>query len=191
MDVIGYALTIVQIVVGAVVTIFLAFYFSKRLRPFDRLGQVLEKIFIDDKSVENVTEATESLVQIGTAAESANKIFQDKELFDNLLTQIAQRGVKIYAKTLAGVASGDSRRMAKAEGIVNEAMVKGLKKLHPLIDYGLRITELDKVIEEEPEMFQYIMAQLMDKGFLNMINPESLALPGKAKGREQLQFDFK
>lgn len=189
MDVIGYALTIVQIVVGAVVTMSLAFYFSRRLRPFDRLGQVLEKIFIDDKSVENVTEATESLVQIGTAAESINKIFQNEELLNGLLTQIAQRGVKIYANTLAGVASGDSRRMAKAEGIVNEAMVKGLKKLHPLIDYGLRITELDKVIEEEPEMFQYIMAQLMDKGFLNMINPESLAVPRETG--ERTQFDFR
>ena len=189
MDPVHFALTVISIIAGMATTLFLALYFSRRLTPFDRMGRVLENVLGDDEAVAQMTASTNSLMQIGTAAESMNAILQDEELFDNLLQDIAKRAVKIAQMSMLGIKSGDSRRMAKAEGIVNEAMVKGLKKLHPLIDYGLRITELDKVIEEEPEMFQYIMAQLMDKGFLNMMNPESLALP---KGTEkQSQFDFK
>ena len=190
MDIISYALTISQIIIGAAVTLFTLLYFSRRLTPFDRLGRFLDNVLGDDEAVVNVTEATNSLLQIGTAAGSINGILQDDELLDGFLTEIAKRGVKIFQMSMLGIKSGDSRRMAKAETLVNEGLLKGLKSLNPIIKYGLELTGLDEEIEKEPEMFQYIMHQLMEKGVLNMFSPESLAVPKGSVSGKQPTFDF-
>lgn len=178
MDVISYALTIAQIIVGALVTLILALYFSKRLKPFDRLSQVLENVVGDDEAVVNVSAATNSLMQIGVAAESVNQIIQDKELFDGLLQDIAKRAVKIFQMSILGTKSGDVRRMAKAETLVNEAIIDGAAKLNPLIGIALKATGLDEELKKDPEMFGYILQAIQDKGLLRMLDQNALSLPG-------------
>lgn len=175
-------LTIVTTIISVFMFLFITFYFSREIKPFKKLGLIIERVVGDKNSTENIAEATASLVEIGTAAASLNMILQDKESFDGLITEIAQRGVKIFQMSILGSKSGDARTQAKAERLVNEGLVKMIKKLHPAINLFLKYSELDKDLEEDPTLISDILlAVSQNKGLAGMMqgfmDNGSLALP--------------
>ena len=169
-----------------VVTLILTLYFSRKLQPFEKMGDIISNIAGDDQSVTNISNAANSLVQIGVLAQTGNEIFQDEALFDGILNTIAQRAVKIFQMSILGTKSGDSRRLQKAETLVNEGLVEGIKSLNPLIGVALKATGLDEELRKDPEMFQYIMQVIMDKGLLNFLDPSMLGMGGNVQGQETM-----
>lgn len=181
MDVAVVALAIIQLVTTVVLIIFTTLHFSKRLKPFEKIGDVLDNVVGDDEAVANVTEAANSLIQIGQAAEHANEILQDEELLDGFLQEIAKRGVKIFQMSLLGTKSGDSRKMAKAERLVEEGMVDAIAKINPVIGIFLEASGLGEELRENPNMLGYVVQAVQNKGLLNMFDLSSLGVPATGK----------
>ena len=180
--------TIIAAIIAAITTIislvFITFYFSSKLKPFESVGVLLEQTVGDETQVLELSQAVNSLVHIGVMAQTMNQIFQDEALLEGLLTTIAQKAVKIFQMSVLGTKSGDSRKAAKAEAMVNEAMIVGMEKLNPVIGIALKATGLDEELRKDPEMFQYIMQVVMDKGLLNMLDPSALSMPASKDDRK-------
>lgn len=181
---------ILTIIGSGIVAFVIVKYFTGKYSGLEQLSEVAVAIFDDwnEDSKFELKEVLASANQLGIAAQSINGILQDKELFDDLLTDFAGRIRKSFVGAMMGTASGDSRKAAKAEQIVNEAMIQGVKKLNPIIGWLMKETGLDVTLEENPDLLPYLLVEAEKRGLFNLFNNESLALPSKQPTGEPKQI---
>jgi len=168
----GFILSVISFV------LFLYFFFFRYRTEFSgitQLSAILDARLRDEDSAEILNDAIDSFYHLGALAQNANGLIADPEAFDMFLTDFAGRLRKSAMGAMMGVASGDSRRLAKADEMVNVAMIEGAKKLNPIIGGFLRLSGLDEELKKDPEMFGYIIQALSTKGgLLNMFNVEQM-----------------
>ncbi len=169
--------SVISAVVTIVVTLILIQYFSRKFSGLEKISDVLESTFADEKNVEMLSQSLNSMQQIGVAAGSLNAILSDEETFDGLLTELASRIRKSFIGAMMGTASGDSRRKEKAERLVTEAMVQGAKQINPALGMILKVTGLDEELEKDPEMLSYIIQVVQEKGLMDMFSSQMQSIP--------------
>lgn len=182
---------IVQSVIAAVMLLFTVFIFTRELKPFKKIGQVIEGISIQD--TEKTTAAFNSLTQLGEAAGNFSEIMNDEELLEDFVLKISRKIRQIGIMTALGIKSGDKAhnkiKMERAETLIDEGMVKATKEIHPALSAVLKISGLDEVLADEPELLPFLLQAAGDKGLLdnlasflpnlgNLGDLGSLALPG-------------
>ena len=176
--------TIIMVVGVAVVPFLLFRHFSKKLSPFEKIADVAGVIFDDfsEDSEDNkakITGLIDTLTGLGNAATGINVILSDEEAFESFMTILASKIRKSMIGSFLGTASGDSKRMAKAETLVNKAIVDGATKLNPIIGMLIKSTGLDEVLQEDPEMFDYILQVIANKdGLMSMFANQNMSIPG-------------
>ena len=159
-----------SIFTGVLTLLVLEIYTRFRFGWIKPLSQKI-KHFTDKKgSEEQISEAIESFVHIGALASNANEIMADESLFNGLLSTLANRIMNSFKMSMMGTASGDVKKMAKAERLVNEALIEGVKQMSPWISIALKTTGLDEELKEDPEMFGLIMQVLsQNQGLMGML----------------------
>jgi len=135
---------LVGIIVSVLTILFITSYFARKVDPFTRLIPLIESFSGDEKSQVRLNDALDSLIYIGASAKILYGMFEDEESYTGFITLIAQKAVKIFQMSMLGVKSGDSRREAKAEELVQKAMIRGAKELSPAIGIALKVTGLDE-----------------------------------------------
>lgn len=159
--------TIATLVISVVVPLLLVLYFEIRFKFVRRLVHIIEPILDKfDPDDAKFSAMTDNLVSLGQAATNINTILSDEEAFDGTLSLLANKIRKSFIGSLLGTASGDSKRMARADTLVNEAVVQGAMRLNPILGIVIKATGLDQVIKDDPEMFDYIFEAIANKGGL-------------------------
>lgn len=187
-SVVYLVLDIVMMTLSSVFSALLILYvmrrMEKRIQPFENL--------IFSFSPDTFSEVAQSLNTLSSSVSFYTEMFTNEETLDTLLQEIASRAVRIFQMSILGTKSGDSRKAAKAEALVNEAVVTGIKKINPVVDWFLRETELDQELEKNPELLGYIIQQVVDKGLLNMFGSElSLPAPAPEDTTRKMEYDFR
>ncbi len=158
----------------AVAPLFAEQYLKRRLfnkyKGFERMAD-LASVYLTDSDNEEVLESTfNSITQLGVLAANVNHILATPDELDQTLTVIAQRAFHIAKMSMMGTASGDVKKKAYAEKVLNKAMIEGVKNFSPAIRLLLKVTELDKELEADPELFPLIMQLISENdGLMGML----------------------
>ena len=186
---------IVQAIAGLVVLpIVLYLIFQREMKPFRRISEIATSIFddFDDAQKNKIGGILDTISPIADAANNLNAVLSNEEAFDASLTILASKIRKSFVAGLLGEASGDSKRMAKADTLINTAMVDGLASINPLLGPLMESLGIKEMISEDPKMFDAIIASVFQKGGLiemfkaqnpniaglgNLGNTDSLATP--------------
>ena len=148
----------------------LEFYMRFRFRWLKSLSEKIQHFVNKKGSQEQISEAIDSFVHIGGLASNANAIMADESLFNGLLSTLANRIMHSFKMSMMGTASGDVKKMAKAERLVNEALIEGVKQMSPWVNIALKATGLEEELKEDPEMFGLIMQVITEnKGLMGML----------------------
>lgn len=172
---------IITVVIAIVVPIFFYFIFRKELKPFKRLADIATVIFdeSDEYDKEKISGIVDDLSTLGRAASNVNEVLSSEEAFDGFMTILANKIRKSFVAGLLGGASGDSKRMAKADKLVNKAMIDGLAQMNPMIGAAAQAMGLNEIIEEDPEMFDAILKVIFNKGgLIEMFKTQNPSLAG-------------
>lgn len=133
-----------------------------------------------DLNFQDLAVATNS---IGKAALKLQAVLDDEDLLSEYMTTLAGKIRESMAYSIMGVKSGDSKRLAKAEEMLDVAMVEGAKKMNPVIGMFLEASGLDEDLKESPNMLGYLLQALANKGglmsALSGLDTGSLATPNK------------
>lgn len=185
----GFVLSIISLVL-----VLYFFYDHKRsYSGITRLSEILEDRLSDEDSATMLHDAIDSFYHLGALAQNANAIMSDEETFDGLLTEFAGRVRKSIVGSIMGTASGDVKKRAHAERLLNNAMIDGAQKMNPMLGMLLKVTGLDEELREDPELLGYILQIISEKGLLNMFDSSMLSLPSTEQQRvvkEHLGIDF-
>lgn len=185
----GLALSLISLML----ILYLAKDYKESFAGITQLSQALEKAFDDEDSAELIYESIDSFHSLGALAKDANAILSDEESFDGLLTELAARVRKSIMASIMGTASGDVRKRAHAERVLNDAMIDGAQKMNPMLGMLLKVTGLDEELREDPELLGYILSIVQEKGLLNMFDSSMLSLPSNEQQsmvKQQLGIDF-
>ena len=173
---------------GLVTILILETYTRFRFGWIRPLSEKIKHFINKEEGEEQISDAIDSFVHIGGLASNANAIMADEELFNGLLSTLANRIMHSFKMSMMGTASGDVKKMAKAERLVNESLIEGVKQMSPWINMALKVTGLDEELKEDPEMFGLIMQVLMkNEGLMGMLgNLGGLegVVPSSAQGEE-------
>lgn len=140
-----------------------------------------------------LNDALDSFYHLGALAQNTNAILSDEDTFDALMTDFAGRIRKSMIGAVMGTASGDVKKLAHAERVLNEAMIEGAKKASPELGVLLEISGLDDELKENPELFGYIIQIAEKNGLLNMFRGSTVNQPSaeqQAMVHERLGVDF-
>lgn len=190
------ALQVVGVIIAAaslVFLLFLAYDYRTKFSGITRLSTALDEAFKDKDTSEMIYSSIDSFHSLGTLAQNANAVLSDEETFDTLLTEFAGRVRKSMIYSIMGTASGDVKKMAHAERVLNEAMIEGAKKASPELAILLNVSGLDAELKENPELFGYIVKIAEKNGLLNMFGGKLLNQPSddqKAMVHEKLGVEF-
>lgn len=160
--------------------LFLYFFFFRYRNDFrgiTRLSSALEESFGDEDTSELIYNSIDAFHRLGSFAENANAIMTDEETFDALMTDFAGRVRKSIVMSMMGTASGDGKKRAHAERVLNEAIIDGAQKMNPVLGLFLKVTGLDEELRADPEMTGYILQLVQEKGLMNLIDSNVLSLP--------------
>jgi len=150
--------------------IILELYSKWRFKRILVLAENFEHLINKKGGQEQLSNAVDAFVHIGGLASNANAIMADEELFDGLLSTLANRIMKSLKMSMMGTASGDVKKYARAERLVNEALVEGIKKMNPYVEIILKVTGLDQEIQEDPELFGLILQVITkNEGLMGML----------------------
>lgn len=175
---------------------FFFFRYRKDFRGITQLSTILDARLRDEDSAEMLNDALDSFYHLGAAAQNVNAILTDEEAFDGILTELASRVRKSIMGSIMGTASGDIKKKAHAERVLNEAIIDGAQKMNPVLGLFLKITGLDEELRKDPEMTGYILQLLSEKGLMNMIDSNILSLPSGQQeaavrsAAQQIGIDF-
>lgn len=176
--------------------LFLYFFFVRYKDDFagiTQLSSALDVAFKDEDTSEMIYSSIDSFHSLGILAQNANAIMSDEETFDALMTNFAGRIRKSMIGAVMGTASGDVKKLAQAERVLNKAMIDGAKKMSPEFALLMNVSGLDVELEENPEMFGYIMQIAEKNGLLNMFSGAIANQPSIEQQRvvhKKLGIDF-
>ena len=176
--------------------LFLYFFLFRYRTDFNgitQLSTILDARLSDEDSAEMLNDALDSFYHLGALAQNTNAILSDEDTFDALMTDFAGRIRKSMIGAVMGTASGDVKKLAHAERVLNEAMIEGAKKASPELGVLLEISGLDDELKENPELFGYIIQIAEKNGLLNMFRGSTVNQPSaeqQAMVHERLGVDF-
>lgn len=186
----GLILSIVSLV------LFLYFFLFRYRTDFSgitQLSTILDVRLKDEDSAEMLNDALDSFYHLGAVAQNVNAILSDEETFDMLMTDFASRVRKSIMMSMMGTASGDVKKMARAEGLLNDAIVDSAQQLMPELALLLKVSGLDEELKADPELLGYILQIAEKNGLLNMLNRSMLNVPSREQQQtvhEKLGVDF-
>lgn len=164
-------------VISLVLVLYFFWDYKRSYSGITQLSSALEEAFKDEDTSELIYTSIDSFHSLGVLAQNANAIMTDEEAFDGLLTELAIRVRKSMIGSIMGTASGDVKKKAKAERILNEAIIDGAQKMNPVLGLFLKVTGLDEELRKDPEMTSYILQLVTERGLMNMLDPSILSLP--------------
>lgn len=179
--------------VTAVLFLYFFYRYKSDFRGITQLSSALEESFKDGDTSELIYDSIDAFHSLGGFAQNANAILTDEETFDSLMTDFAGRVRKSVVMSIIGTASGDVKKKAHAERVLNEAMIDGAQKMNPMLGMLLKVTGLDEELREDPELLGYILQIVSEKGLFNMFDSSMLSLPsGQQQSivHEKLGIDF-
>lgn len=185
---------IVQVVGSALVTLLILGWFTRKFKGLNRLSDVADQ-FLTKDNTESLSTTFESIQQLGTLSGNVNQILANEEMFDFMLTELAGRIRKSMITSIMGVKSGDSKKLAKAETMVNEGIINFAEKVNPWIGMFLKFSGLGDELRADPEMMGYILQIIGDQGGIAQmlqsggLMPDSLAMPAPPSGTEKPKTD--
>lgn len=149
-------------------------YLKRRLfskyRGFEQMADLASVYLTDHDNEEIIDKTFNSVIQIGELGANVNAILANPDELDKTLTTIAQRTFHIAKMSMMGTASGDVKKKVYAEKVLNKAMIEGVKNFSPAIKLLLKVTELDKELEADPELFPLIMQLVAENdGLMGML----------------------
>lgn len=172
---------------------FMFFKYKEDFKGITQLSSALEESFKDEDTSELIYDSIDAFHSLGGLAQNANAILTDEDAFDGLMTDFAGRVRKSVMMSIMGTASGDLKKHAHAERLLNEAMIDGAQKMNPMLGMLLKVTGLDEELKADPELLGYILQIVSEKGLLNMFDNSMLSLPSAEQERtvkQQLGIDF-
>lgn len=183
------------ILASASFVLFLYFFFRYKddFAGITQLSSALEVAFKDEDTSEMIYSSIDSFHSLGTLAQNANAIMTDEETLDALMTSFAGRVRKSMMGAVMGTASGDVKKLAHAERVLNTAMINGAKKMSPEFALLMNVSGLDVELEENPELFGYIMKIAEKNGLLNMFSGQIAKQPSATQQEmvhEKLGIEF-
>jgi len=175
--------------------LFLYFFYRYRsdFKGITQLSSALEESFGDEDTSELIYNSIDAFHRLGAFAENANAILTDEETLDLMMTDFAGRVRKSMMGAVMGTASGNVKKLAHAERVLNEAMIDGAKKISPALGILLNVSGLDEELKENPELLGYILQVAEQSGLLNMLSGSMVNLPSAEKQmlvHEKLGVDF-
>ena len=180
----------IGMIISAIMMIILApivleLYLNRKFPSITKLSDNLTQFVNADGSTEQLSTAVDSMVHIGELASNANAILASSEMMESLMTDLASRVMHSFKMSMMGTASGDVKKIAKAERLVTEAVIEGVKQYSPWINIALKATGLDEELKEDPEMFGLIMQVLTkNDGLMGMLQGMG-GIEGMTAGQEQ------
>lgn len=172
---------------------FMFFKYKEDFSGITQLSSALEESFKDEDTSELIYDSIDAFHSLGSLAQNANAILSDEETFDALMTNFAGRVRSSIMHSMMGTASGDVKKKARAERLLNDAMVEGAQQMNPMLGMLLKVTGLDEELKADPELLGYILQIVSEKGLLNMFDSSMLSLPSneqQAIVKQQLGIDF-
>ena len=148
------------------------FVFKRELKPFKQIADMATTIFddFDEDTSTKITSFIDTLEPIAKAAVGINEILSNEESFKAGMQTLAHYIRTSFVAGLLGEVSGDSKRMAKADKLIDKAMVKGLAGINPMLQPLIEGLNLEGVIDEDPKMFNALVgAVFKEGGILSMI----------------------
>ncbi len=175
--------------------LFLYFFYRYKsdFRGITQLSSALEESFKDEDTSDLIYDSIDAFHSLGSLAQNANAIMTDEDTFDALMTDFAGRVRKSVVMSIMGTASGDVKKRAHAERVLNEAMIDGAQKMNPMLGMLLKVTGLDEELRDDPELLGYILQIVSEKGLLNMFDSSMLSLPSseqQSRVKQQLGIEF-
>ena len=175
---------------------FLYFFFFRYKSDFHgitQLSMILDARLSDEDSIELLNDAIDSFYQLGALAQNANAIMTDEDALDAYMTTFAGKVRKSMVGAIMGTASGDVKKLAHAERVLNVAMIEGAKKMSPELGLLLEVSGLETELQENPELFGYIIQIAEKNGLLNMFRGATVNQPSaeqQAMVHNRLGIDF-
>lgn len=176
--------------------LFITFFFNWKLRKFEPIGDLLESI--DPVTKQSTKHAFKTFQEMGRSLSYLVETIEDDDLLGDVVSRTIQKAKKIGAMSLMGVKSVDSRKMIKAEKMIDEAMVKMATKSNPILDWILKETGFDEELAKYPDMIPYLLQAANSKGLFDNadllskfagFDLGSLSLPKQTGDSDQSESD--
>lgn len=145
--------------------LFLTLFFNWKLKKFEPIGDMIDSL--DKQTTRSTKQAFSTFQRIGEAANYIVETIEDDDLLGEFVTRLVQKARKIGAMSLMGVKSVDSRKMIKAEKMVDEAMVKMATKTNPILTWVLETTGFDEELKKYPDLIPYLITAAEQKGLFD------------------------
>ena len=179
--------------VSLVLVLYVVRNYRSDFKGITQLSSALEESFKDEDASELIYDSIDAFHNLGALSQNINAIITDEETFDALMTDFAGRVRSSIMHSMMGTASGDVKKKARAERLLNDALVDGAQQLNPMLGMLLRVTGLDEELKADPELLGYILQIVNERGLLNMFDQSMLSLPSseqEAKVKQHLGIDF-
>ena len=163
--------------VSTVLILYFFYRYKSDFRGITQLSSALEESFKDEDTSELIYSSIDAFHSLGGFAQNANAILTHEDTLDAFMTDFAGRVRKSIVGSIMGTASGDVKKKAKAERILNEAIIDGAQQMNPILGLFLKVTGLDEQLREDPELTGYILQLVQEKGLMNLIDSNVLSLP--------------